>query len=166
VILNGGSTARLFAFELGSKKDLTVVTNSLDIPVALSRQAVRDIVVLDGEYRAESHITVGSVTFCGAIPVSGDPGVLAMHDGRRPLRVVGLYPDLEESSLGAQATWELGARPISAEKGLRYRPDGLGMNRLAALDGSGKRFCSCLPGRVSNNVAEALRESDSAIHTT
>src|SRR6266478_6357439 len=31
VILNGGSTTRLFAFELGGKKDLTVVTNSLGI---------------------------------------------------------------------------------------------------------------------------------------
>src|SRR5580704_4113823 len=50
VILNGGSTTRLFAFELGSKKDLTVVTNSLGIPAALSRHAVRDIVVLGGEY--------------------------------------------------------------------------------------------------------------------
>jgi hypothetical protein len=46
VILNGGSTTRLFAFELGGKKDLTVVTNSLGIPAALSRQTVRDIVVL------------------------------------------------------------------------------------------------------------------------
>ena len=49
------------------KKDLTVVTNSLGIAAALSRQTVRDIVVLGGEYRAESHITVGSVAFCGAI---------------------------------------------------------------------------------------------------
>jgi DeoR/GlpR family transcriptional regulator of sugar metabolism len=31
VILNGGSTTRLFAFELGGKKDLTVVANSLGI---------------------------------------------------------------------------------------------------------------------------------------
>jgi DeoR/GlpR family transcriptional regulator of sugar metabolism len=75
VILNGGSTTRLFAFELGGKKDLTVVTNSLGIPAALSRQAVRDIVVLGGEYRAESHITVGSVAFCGAIAVSAVLGV-------------------------------------------------------------------------------------------
>ena len=57
VILNGGSTTRLFAFELGGKKDLTVVTNSLGIAAALSRQTVRDIVVLGGDYRAESHIT-------------------------------------------------------------------------------------------------------------
>ena len=52
------------------KKDLTVVTNSLGVPAALSRQTVHDIVVLGGEYRAESHITVGSVAFCGAIAVA------------------------------------------------------------------------------------------------
>ena len=78
VILNGGSTTRLFAFELGGKKDLTVVTNSLGIPAALSRQTVRDIVVLGGEYRAESHITVGSVAFCGAIAVSAHSAVLGV----------------------------------------------------------------------------------------
>jgi len=78
VILNGGSTTRLFAFELGGKKDLTVVTNSLGIAAALSRQTVRDIVVLGGEYRAESHITVGSVAFCGAIAVSADSAVLGV----------------------------------------------------------------------------------------
>ena len=71
-------TTRLFAFELGGKKDLTVVTNSLGIPAALSRQTVRDIVVLGGEYRAESHITVGSVAFCGAIAVSTDSALLGV----------------------------------------------------------------------------------------
>ena len=75
VILNGGSTTRLFAFELGGKKDLTVVTNSLGIPAARPCWAVRDIVVLGGEYRAESHITVGSVAFSGAIAVSAVLGV-------------------------------------------------------------------------------------------
>src|SRR6202022_5120905 len=72
LILNGGSTTRLFAFELAGKKDLTVVTNALGIPAALPRQAVRDIVVLGGEYRAESQITLGSVAFSGAIAVSAD----------------------------------------------------------------------------------------------
>src|SRR5207244_5117798 len=78
VILNGGSTTRLFAFELGGKRNLTVVTNSLGIPAALPRQAVRDVVVLGGEYRAESHITVGSIAFCGAITVSADSAVLGV----------------------------------------------------------------------------------------
>jgi DeoR/GlpR family transcriptional regulator of sugar metabolism len=34
--------------------------------------------VLGGEYRAESHITVGSVAFCGAIAVSADSAVLGV----------------------------------------------------------------------------------------
>jgi DeoR/GlpR family transcriptional regulator of sugar metabolism len=78
LILNGGSTTRLFAFELAGKKDLTVVTNALGVPAALPRQAVRDIVVLGGEYRAESHSTVGSVAFCGAIAVSADSAIVGV----------------------------------------------------------------------------------------
>jgi DeoR/GlpR family transcriptional regulator of sugar metabolism len=78
VIINGGSTTRLFAFELAGKKDLTVITNALDIPGALPRQAVRDTVVLGGEYRAESHTTVGSVAFCGAVAVSADSAILGV----------------------------------------------------------------------------------------
>ena len=34
--------------------------------------------VLGGEYRAESHITVGSVAFCGAIAVSADSAILGV----------------------------------------------------------------------------------------
>src|SRR6478672_10742947 len=41
-------------------------------------RAVRDVVVLGGEYRAESHTTVGSVAFCGAIAVSADSGILGV----------------------------------------------------------------------------------------
>jgi DeoR/GlpR family transcriptional regulator of sugar metabolism len=78
LILNGGSTTRLFAFELGSKRNLTVVTNALGIPAALPRQAVRDVVVLGGEYRAESHTTVSAVTFCGAIGLSADSAILGV----------------------------------------------------------------------------------------
>ena len=78
LILNGGSTTRLFAFELAGKKDLTVITNALSIPAALPRQAVRDIVVLGGEYRAESDITVGSIAFCGAIALNADSAILGV----------------------------------------------------------------------------------------
>ena len=61
-----------------AKKDLTVVTNALGIPAALPRQAVRDIVVLGGEYRAEYQSTVGSVAFCGSIAVSVDSAILGI----------------------------------------------------------------------------------------
>jgi DeoR/GlpR family transcriptional regulator of sugar metabolism len=78
LIINGGSTTRIFAFELADKKNLTVVTNALGIPESLPDQAVRDIFVLGGEYRAESHITVGSVTYCGSTGVSVDSAILGV----------------------------------------------------------------------------------------
>ena len=78
LIINGGSTTRIFAFELADKKNLTVVTNALGIPASLPDQAVRDIFVLGGEYRAESHITVGSVAYCGSTAVSVDSAILGV----------------------------------------------------------------------------------------
>jgi DeoR/GlpR family transcriptional regulator of sugar metabolism len=78
LFLNGGSTTRLLAFEFSRKKDLTVVTNALGIPAAIPHQAVRDIVVLGGEYRAESHTTVGSLAFSGTIGVSADTAVIGV----------------------------------------------------------------------------------------
>jgi DeoR/GlpR family transcriptional regulator of sugar metabolism len=93
LILNGGSTTRLFAFELASKKDLTVITNALGVPAALPRHAVRDIVVLGGEYRAEPHITVGSVAFCGAIAVSADSAILGVGGITREGLFAGLLQD-------------------------------------------------------------------------
>jgi DeoR/GlpR family transcriptional regulator of sugar metabolism len=78
LIINGGSTTRIFAFELAGKKNLTVVTNALGIPACLPDQAVRDIFVLGGEYRAESDITVGAVTCCGSAGLSVDSAILGV----------------------------------------------------------------------------------------
>jgi DeoR/GlpR family transcriptional regulator of sugar metabolism len=78
LIINGGSTTRIFAFELADKKDLTVVTNALGIPASLPAQAVRDIFVLGGEYRAESHITVGPVTYGGSMGLCVDSAILGV----------------------------------------------------------------------------------------
>jgi DeoR/GlpR family transcriptional regulator of sugar metabolism len=78
LIINGGSTTRIFAFELSGKKNLTVVTNALAIPASLPEHAVRDVFVLGGEYRAESHITVGSVAYGGSTAVSVDSAILGV----------------------------------------------------------------------------------------
>ncbi len=103
LILNGGSTTRLFAFELTEKRELTVVTNALGIPAALPRQAVRDIVVLGGEYRAEPQITVGSVAFCGAIALSADTAILGVGGLARDGLYAGLLQDatMTASMIGA-----------------------------------------------------------------
>jgi DeoR/GlpR family transcriptional regulator of sugar metabolism len=78
LIINGGSTTQIFAGELAGKKNLTVVTNALGIPSSLPDQAVRDIFVLGGEYRRESHITVGSVSYCGSTGVSVDSALIGV----------------------------------------------------------------------------------------
>ena len=48
LIINGGSTTHYFAEELGHRRNLTVVTNNLSIPVALPKHAIRKIYVLGG----------------------------------------------------------------------------------------------------------------------
>jgi DeoR family transcriptional regulator, fructose operon transcriptional repressor len=78
LILNGGSTTRAFAFELGNKKNLTVITNALAIPSSLPEQAVRDIFVLGGEYRAESDVIVGPVAFPGSASITADSAIVGV----------------------------------------------------------------------------------------
>ena len=78
LMLNGGSTTLLFASELSGRRDLTVVTNALGIPPSLPHHAVRDIVLLGGEYRPESNTTVGSIAFCGAVPVNTDSAIVGV----------------------------------------------------------------------------------------
>jgi DeoR/GlpR family transcriptional regulator of sugar metabolism len=95
LIVNGGSTTRLFASELGGRRDLTVITNALGIPPALPHHAVRDIVLLGGEYRPESNTTVGSIAFCGAVPVNTDSAIVG---------VGGIAPDGLYTSLLQDAT--------------------------------------------------------------
>jgi DeoR family transcriptional regulator, fructose operon transcriptional repressor len=98
LILNGGSTTRLLAFELAEKRDLTVITNALGIPAALPRRAVRDIIVLGGEYRTESHSTVGSIAFCGAIGFSADSAIVGVGGITRNGLFTGL---LQEATMTA-----------------------------------------------------------------
>jgi DeoR/GlpR family transcriptional regulator of sugar metabolism len=78
LLINGGSTTRIFAFELGSKRNLTVITNSLSIPGSLSEHALRDIFVIGGEYRPESHVVVGPLTFHGSPGISADSAILGV----------------------------------------------------------------------------------------
>jgi DeoR/GlpR family transcriptional regulator of sugar metabolism len=105
LILNGGSTTRAFAFELGSKKNLTVITNALAIPSSLPEQAVRDIFVLGGEYRAESDVIVGPVAFSGSASITADSAILG---------VGGITKDGVSTRLLQEAT--MAARMIAAAR--------------------------------------------------
>lgn len=78
LIVNGGSTTRLFAAELVGRRDLTIVTNNLELPLAAPAQAVRDVYVLGGQFRRESHVTIGPLGFAGAGGITADTAVLGV----------------------------------------------------------------------------------------
>ena len=92
LILNGGSTTRLFAFELGGKRNLTVVTNALGIPNAVPRQAVRDVtlskarrarVATCGQFGRHCRESCGGVCGAGRCDLAGFEHALMMRPARQ-----------------------------------------------------------------------------------
>jgi DeoR/GlpR family transcriptional regulator of sugar metabolism len=78
LIINGGSTTLAFARELAGCRDLTIVTNNLQVPAAVPRGAVRDLYVLGGQYRFESQVTIGAVGFAAVPSISTDTAVIGV----------------------------------------------------------------------------------------
>jgi DeoR family transcriptional regulator, fructose operon transcriptional repressor len=76
LIINGGSTTRLFAAEL-SRQYLTVVTNNLSIPGVLASELIRDVYVMGGQFRPEAQVTIGPVLASG-IQISVDTAVVGV----------------------------------------------------------------------------------------
>jgi DeoR/GlpR family transcriptional regulator of sugar metabolism len=64
LLVNGGSTTRLFAAEL-KRRNLTIVTNNLSVPSAVPSECVRDIYVLGGQYKGDALVTVGPILMAG-----------------------------------------------------------------------------------------------------
>src|SRR5437763_1073102 len=77
-IISGGSTTRAFAGELGVRRGLTVVTNNLAVPPVLDAEAVRELYLLGGAYRAEAQVTVGEVRFGRVAGISADAAVIGV----------------------------------------------------------------------------------------
>ena len=67
IVINGGTTTLALVRHLRNHRDLTVATNNLLVPPALSAAAVRDLYVFGGAVRAVSLATIGPVSF----PVTG-----------------------------------------------------------------------------------------------
>jgi DeoR/GlpR family transcriptional regulator of sugar metabolism len=78
LIVNGGSTTRAFAAELHTRRNLMVVTNNLGIPPVLGGEAVRDVYVLGGQYRAEAQVTIGELGFAPVPGISADTAVIGV----------------------------------------------------------------------------------------
>jgi DeoR/GlpR family transcriptional regulator of sugar metabolism len=78
LLIYGGSTARAFVGELGSRRNLTIVTNDLGIPAALTPETARAVYLLGGQVLVQSQITIGTLGFPQAGPISADTAVLGV----------------------------------------------------------------------------------------
>jgi len=78
LLLNGGSTTRLFAAELSRKRNLTIVTNNLTIPTTLAAECVREVYVLGGQYKGDAQVTIGPVGFVSAGSITVDSAVIGI----------------------------------------------------------------------------------------
>jgi DeoR family transcriptional regulator, fructose operon transcriptional repressor len=76
LLINGGSTTRLFAAEL-SQQYLTVVTNNLSVPGVLSTDLIRDVYVMGGQFRPEAQVTIGPILAAGT-QVSVDSAIIGV----------------------------------------------------------------------------------------
>jgi len=61
--VNGGSTTAAFAAGLGSRRDLTIVTDNVALLSALPIETLREAYLLGGHYRLDLESTVGVVGF-------------------------------------------------------------------------------------------------------
>jgi len=78
LVLNGGSTTRLFAAELSDRRNLTIVTNNLTVPTTLAAECVRDVYILGGQYKGDAQVTVGPVGFVSAASITVDSAVIGV----------------------------------------------------------------------------------------
>lgn len=78
LIINGGSTTRAFVGELGSLRNLTIVTNSLGVPAAVLPNTTRGVYLLGGHIRQELQVTIGAVGFADAGPISADTAIIGV----------------------------------------------------------------------------------------
>jgi DeoR/GlpR family transcriptional regulator of sugar metabolism len=78
LIINGGSTTRAFASELGALRNLTIVTNNLGVPAVVPPHSTRGVYLLGGHVRQELQVTIGAVSFADAGPLSADTAVIGV----------------------------------------------------------------------------------------
>jgi DeoR/GlpR family transcriptional regulator of sugar metabolism len=150
LIINGGSTARIFAFELAGKKNLTVVTNALGIPASLPGQAVRDIFVLGGEYRAESHITVGSIACRGLTGVNVDSAILGVGGVTKD----GLFAKLLQEATMTGSMIAAARRTIILADSTKF-----GQKLFGHIASLGQIDILVTDAEPPKNISEALEES-------
>jgi DeoR family transcriptional regulator, fructose operon transcriptional repressor len=66
IMINGGTTTLALARKLHNHRDLTVATNNLLVPPALSPAAIRDLYVFGGAVRLTTQATIGPISLRAA----------------------------------------------------------------------------------------------------
>ena len=78
ILINGGSTTRAVAAELGIRRDLTIVTNNLALPQVLPLESCRDVYVMGGQYRPDAQVSIGEVRFAFAAGINVDTALIGV----------------------------------------------------------------------------------------
>lgn len=78
LLFNGGTTTIQVAASLGGFRDLTLVTNNLRLPAVVPQEALREVYIIGGLYRAESQVTIGAVGFPGMKGIGVDTAFIGV----------------------------------------------------------------------------------------
>jgi DeoR/GlpR family transcriptional regulator of sugar metabolism len=78
ILVNGGTTTLEVVRALRTQRDLSVVTNNVQVPAALPPGVVRHCYLIGGRYEPDSMVTIGPVAFAGATGISADIAVIGV----------------------------------------------------------------------------------------
>jgi len=128
LLINGGSTTRAFAGELGAHRNLTIVTNNLGLPASIAANAARSVYLLGGHVRDELQVTIGAVGFPDAGPISADTAIIGVGG----LSIRGLSTTLLEEASMIRAMMDSARRVIAVVDAAKFGASVFA--HIAALD--------------------------------
>jgi DeoR/GlpR family transcriptional regulator of sugar metabolism len=78
ILINGGTTTLEVVRALRDQRDLTVVTNNLQVPAALQPGTVRHCYLIGGRYEPDSLVTIGPVLLPGTTGINADVAIIGV----------------------------------------------------------------------------------------
>jgi DeoR family transcriptional regulator, fructose operon transcriptional repressor len=149
LLINGGSTTRLFAAEL-NQQYLTVVTNNLSVPGVLSTELIRDVYVMGGQFRPEAQVTIGPILAAGR-QISVDSAIVGV--GGITAREGLTTTVLEEASMIAEMMTAARRTIVLADSSK------LGKHSFAQIAGLKAMQILVTDGEPADELAAALKEA-------
>ena len=78
ILINGGTTTLEVVRALRNQRDLSVVTNNVQVPGALPPGVVRHCYLIGGRYEPDSMVTIGPMAFTGSTGISADVALIGV----------------------------------------------------------------------------------------